>query len=436
MAADPLLDPTLPVGAMPRASLWSNGAFARIWTAATISIFGSLITRMALPFVAILVLSANAFDVALVRSMDLVAGLAVGLVAGAWVDRLRRRPVMIWADLGRAVLLGSIPIAAIGGWLSLAQLLIVAFLAAVLTTFFDVADRAYLPSIVPRADLLRANGALAASSSVSEFVAFGSAGFLVQLVTGPITIAIDAVTFVFSAVLIGSIHTREAPPPPASEREPVIGEILAGLRLVASHPLLRPTAIASAALAGLWGVFGATWYLFALQDLGLDPAAIGLIASAGGLSSLIGALVAPRVTRRFGIGRLVVVTMLVAALGNLFIPLAPSGAPLLAICFLLGQQLVADGAVTVYDITEVSIRQSVVQDRQLGRVNATVRVAMLLAQLVCTLGAGGLALVIGLRATSFLAPLGGLLAAAVLWASPVRRLTNLESAGSPGGAGR
>jgi len=151
VSVEPLLDPPPPrVDELPNASLWRNGAFRRIWSAATISIFGSLVTRMALPFVAILTLSADAFDVALVRSMDLGAGLLVGLVAGAWVDRLRRRPVLIWADIGRAALLVTIPIAALGGWLTLGQLLLVAFLTAVLTTFFDVADHAYLPTIVPR----------------------------------------------------------------------------------------------------------------------------------------------------------------------------------------------------------------------------------------------------------------------------------------------
>src|SRR4029079_10215574 len=136
---------------------------------------------------------------------------------GAWVDRLRRRPVMIWTDLGRALLLTSIPIAAVGGWLSLTQLLLGALLVAVLTTFFDVADRSYLPTIVARPDLVRANGALAASSSVSEFAAFGAAGFLVQILTGPVAILIDAVTFVISALLIGSVRTKEPPPPPKSD---------------------------------------------------------------------------------------------------------------------------------------------------------------------------------------------------------------------------
>src|SRR5205085_589057 len=163
MAADPFLDPPFPpAGERPSRTLWRNSAFQRVWAAATVSIFGSLVTRVALPFVAITNLHADAVGVAFVRGMELVAGLAVGLVAGAWVDRLRRRPVMIWADLGRAALLSSIPLAAIGGWLSLPLLLLVTFLTAVLTTFFDTADHAFLPTIVPRTDLVRANGALAA----------------------------------------------------------------------------------------------------------------------------------------------------------------------------------------------------------------------------------------------------------------------------------
>ncbi|MGI8929551.1 MAG: MFS transporter [Candidatus Limnocylindrales bacterium] len=427
MAVDPPSGTHLPrPDELPNSSLWRNGAFRRLWTASTISVFGSLVTRLAIPFLAILTLDANAFDIALLRSMDLIAGLAVGLVAGAWVDRLRRRPVMIWTDMGRAVLLATIPISAIGGWLSLGQLLVVALLTAALTTFFDVADNAYLPTIVPRRELMRANGALTATGSVSEFAAFGSAGFLVQLLSAPLTIAIDAVSFVVSALFIGSIRVKEPPPPPKADREPVLQEIATGLRLVIAHPILRALTLASMAMAGLWGVFGATWYLFAFDVIGLDAATIGVIAAAGGASSLVGAVLASRLGRRVPLGRLLMGTMLMAALGHLFIPLAPVGAPLIAIAFFLGQQLIADSAATVYDIVEVSIRQSIVGDRQLGRVNATVHVATLLAQLVCTLGAGALALYIGLRETTFLAPLGGVLAAIFLWASPVRRMKQIE----------
>jgi predicted MFS family arabinose efflux permease len=402
--------------------LWRNAAFARVWSAATISIFGSLITRIALPLAAILVLGSGALEVAILRGLDLGATLVVGLVAGAWVDRLRRRPVLIWADLGRAVLLASIPVAFALGVLTYWQLLAVSGLAAILTTFFDSADNAYLPTIIERDRLIDANAALAASGSAAEFMAFGISGFLVQLFSAPFAIAIDAVSFVASALLLGSIRQREAPPPLPEDREPVLDEIREGLRLVIHDPVLRAFAGAQMALAALWGVFGATWFLFVLDELGLGPAAIGVIAGVGGFSSFIGALIAARATRRWGIGRVAISAMLLSALGNAFIPIAPSGLPLIAIGCLVMQQLVADSAVTVYDVTEVSVRQTLVRDRALGRVTSTFHVAAVVAQLAATLGAGLLAEAIGLRATAWLAPLGGLAGAAILWASPVRTL--------------
>jgi predicted MFS family arabinose efflux permease len=405
-----------------RSRLWQNAAFARVWTAATISIFGSLITRIALPLAAILVLGSGAIEVAILRGLDLGATLLVGLVAGAWVDRLRRRPVLIWADLGRAVLLASLPAAFALGVLTYWQLLAVSGLAAILTTFFDAADNAYLPTIVERERLVDANSALAASGSAAEFMAFGISGFLVQLLTAPFAIAIDAMSFLASALLLGSIRRREPPPPPPEDREPVLDEIREGLRLVIHDPVLRAFAGAQMALHVLWGVFGATWFLFVLDELGLSPATLGVVAGIGGFSSFVGAVAASRATRRWGIGPVAIGAMLLAAIGNAFIPLAPSGLPLVAVGCLVMQQLVADSAATVYDITEVSVRQTLVHDRALGRVSSTFHVAAVIAQLAATIGAGLLAEAIGLRATSWLAPLGGLAGAAILWVSPVRRL--------------
>ncbi|MEO6350740.1 MAG: MFS transporter [Candidatus Limnocylindrales bacterium] len=428
MAADPLRDPTLPrPDAMPTPTLWHNRPFQRVWAAATVSIFGSLVTRIALPFVAIVTLNADAIGVSLVRAMELVAGLGIGLIAGAWVDRLRRRPVMIWADLGRAALLVLIPVAWAGGWLSLPLLLLVALLMAVLTSFFDAADNAYLPTVVPRRDLVRANGALAASSSVSEFAAFGSAVFLVQILTAPIAILVDAVSFVVSAVLLATVRAQEAPPPPKAEREGVLSEIAIGIRLVSGNPILRATTLASMAMHAMWGIYGAIWFLFAIDELGLDAAAIGVVAAVGGVSSLVGALITPRATKRFGVGPLVVASTLMGALGAFFVPLAPLGVPLLTMAFLVGNQLVTDPALTAYQITDTSIRQSIVHDRQLGRVNATVRVAVLLTQLVATLVAGFLALQIGLRTTLLLGPTIALLAVVFVWLSPVRHLRTIDS---------
>ena len=407
------------------APLWRNQAFIRVWSAATISIFGSLITRIALPLVAILVLGSGALEVAILRGLDLGATLVFGLVAGAWVDRLRRRPVLIWADLGRAALLGSVPIAFALGVLSFPQLLVVSGLAAILTTFFDAADNAYLPTVVERDGLVEANSALAASGSAAEFMAFGISGFLVQILTAPIAIAIDAVTYLVSALLLGTIRKEEAPPPKAEDREPVLAEIRVGLSLVRHDPILRAFVGAQMSLAALWGIFGATWFLFVLDDLQLSPAVLGVVAGVGGASSFIGAVVATRATGRWGVGTVAIGAMLLAALGNAFIPLAPSGLPLVAIGCLVMQQLVANSAVTVYDITEVSVRQTLVHDRALGRVSSTFKVAAMVAQLIATLGAGLLAEAIGLRATSWLAPLGGLLGAAILWFSPVRQLVTL-----------
>jgi MFS family permease len=408
-------------------ALWRNDTFRRVWAAATISIFGSLVTRIALPLLAILTLGAGAIEVAVLRSIDVAVLLVVGLVAGAWVDRLRRRPVLIWADVGRAVLLGSIPLAFALGSLTFWHLLVASGLAAVLTAFFDAADNAYLPTIVERDQLLDANGALTASESAAEFAGFGVAGFLVQLLSGPVAILIDAVTYVVSALLLLTIRHPEPAPPPAADRSPVLEEIRHGLRLVRHDAVLRSFALAQMLLAALWGIFGAVFFVFALGELGVSPAAVGLVAAVGGASSFIGAVIAARSTRRWGVGPVAIAAMLLAALGNLLIPLAPAGLPILAIACLVGQQLIADSAITVYDVTEVSVRQTLVRDRELGRVTSTFDVLAGAAQLIATVGAGLLAETIGLRPTAFIAPICGLLAAAVLWWSPVRALRDLPT---------
>jgi predicted MFS family arabinose efflux permease len=179
------------------------------------------------------------------------------------------------------------------------------------------------------------------------------------------------------------------------------------------------------ALHALWGIFGATWFLFVLDELRLGPAVLGVVAGVGGVSSFVGAIVAARATRRWGIGPVAIIAMLLAAVGNAFIPLAPASLPVIAIGCLVMQQLVADSAVTVYDITEQTVQQTLVRDRALGRVSSTFHVAATLAQLGATLAAGLLAEVIGLRAVTWLAPLGGLLGAVILWLSPVRTLVVL-----------
>lgn len=413
--------------------LWRDRSFLAVWSASTVSVFGSLITRTALPFAAIYILAAGPLEIAAIRSAELIAGLIIGLVAGAWVDRLRRRPIMIWADLGRAVLLASIPIAYVLGLLQgivgLAHLLIVAFAAAVFSTFFDVADNAYLPTVVPRKRLVAANSALTATGSVAEFSAFGIGGFLIQVFTAPIAIAIDAVTFVVSALLLGTIRKKEPPPTPHAEREPVLREIREGIGLVFRSPILRALALSHGGTHVLWGVFGTSYLLFAVQDLQLGPAAIGLIAAVGGFGSLAGSAMAPWLVRRIGIGRTILLGMVGFTIGNAFIPLAPAVAPgstgdilWIGAGFLIVQQLIGDSFATAYEITETSLLQASVGDRVLGRVNATVATFTTLLTLSGAILGGVIAETMGLRAAFAFGLIGALLSIVVVWFSPVRHV--------------
>ncbi|HET9852070.1 MAG TPA: MFS transporter [Candidatus Limnocylindrales bacterium] len=424
-ASDP--DAYEPDGDGPDQPLWRDRSFLAVWSASSVSVFGSLITRTALPFAAILVLNAGPLEISAIRSAELVAGLVVGLVAGAWVDRLRRRPILIWADLGRAVLLGSIPVAFIVGTLELAHLLFVAFAAAVLSTFFDVADNAYLPTVVSRRKLVAANSALTATGSVAEFSAFGLGGFLIQVFTAPIAIAIDAVTFVVSAVLLGTIRKKEPPPTPHEDREPVMREIRDGLRIVAGSPILRALALSHGGTHILWGIFGTSYLVFATYELKLDPASIGVIAAIGGLGSLAGSALAPIMVRRFGVGRAILVGILGFTIGNTLIPLAPAGAaavvgiPLGAL-FLITQQLFGDALATVYEVTEVSLVQASVEDRVLGRVNASIGTFTTLLTLLGAVAGGIIAETWGLRTAFWVGLLGAVLAFLVVWFSPVRHI--------------
>ncbi len=412
-------------------SVWRNRDFVRLWTAGTISVFGSLITRTALPFTAILVLGAGPLEIAIIRSLELVAGLIVGLVAGAWVDRLQRRPIMIAADLGRALLLGSIPVAALAGALRIEQLYAVTFLAALLSTFFNVADRAYLPTLVEGDRLVAANSALTASASVAEFSAFSISGFLIQLFSAPIAIAVDALSFVVSALFLGAIRRPEPERPPVEDRESVAHEIREGLRLVAGSPVLRAIAAAGATSHILWGVFGATYLLFATDSIGLSPAAIGVIVGMGGAGAFVGAIFAGRATRRFGIGPAMVVGMTGFIVGMALIPLAPNGALVVGGLFLVAQQIMGDGAATVYEISAVSVTQSVVEDRLLGRVNGTIRFFEDLFQLGGTIAGGLIGELLGLREAMVAGLVGGALAIAFLWFSPIRTMRTVPDRPSP-----
>jgi MFS family permease len=410
---------------MRRGLLRRNANFVHLWGAATVSTFGSLVTRTALPFTAILLLDASPAGISVLRVAELLPGFLFGLVAGAWVDRLPRKPIMIATDLGRALLIVTIPLAAFLGWLGLEHLYVIAALVSILSVFFDVAYQSFLPSLVGNDELVEANSKLSAAMSVAEASAFSSAGWLIQLFTAPIAMLIDGLTFVASAGLVARIGEpeRQAEPSPADSPRSIASDIMEGLRAVWRQAILRAMVVAGLAQNLAFGLVGTVFLLYVNQDVGFDPGILGMIFAVGGVSSFLGAMIAGRLPR-FGIGAVMVSSLLLAAIGEAFIPLATT-ASAVGVLLLVGQQIVADSALTVYDINQVSLRQAIAPAHVLGRINASVRVTEIGAVLLGTVIAGYIGETVGLRETLWVGVGLSLLAAVALALSPVRAVQRI-----------
>ncbi len=399
--------------------LWRHRDFLKLWAGQTVSLFGSRVGGFALTFVAVLTLHASPIQVALLNAAQYGPGLIVGLFAGVWVDRLRRRPVMIVVDIGRAAVLAIIPLAAALGRLSIPLLFTVALCISVLTVVFDVAYRSYLPSLVRRDALVEGNSKLQATAAGAEFGGWSIAGFLLPIFTIPGTILIDALSFLISAASLATIRAHEPAPTPTAEREGTWREIGEGLRLIRDTAVLRTLA----SVTGIWYLFrniiGAVIILFVTRQLHVSPALQGVIYAIGGLSSLAGAVLTTRLTRRWGFGPTMFWMLLLAVVTTIFIPLA-SGPLIWIVVSLLLQQILGDGAATIYEINQVSLLQARTPDHLLGRMNASIRFIEWSAMLSGLLLGGLLGQVIGLRAALFVSVGGQLLAPLLLVLSPVR----------------
>jgi MFS family permease len=407
------------------AGLWRNPGFVRLWIGQTVSVGGSMIGKAAVSFTAILVLHATPFQLGLLFAAGLVPGFLTGLIAGAWVDRLRRRPILIWADVGRAVLLGTIPLSAFLGLLRIEQLYVVSFLVSILTIFFDVAYQSYLPSLINRGELLEGNSKLSASASIAEAGGFAAAGWLVQLFTAPITILIDAISFAISAISVWLIRVPEL----AASRDVqpnMRREIAEGLSALLHNAILRRTVACTISQEFFVGIYGALVVLYMARDLGFAPGILGTIWALGGISSFIGAVAAGPATKRFGIGPAMVAGCLLSGMAMGFVPLA-QGATLAAALFLILQQLLGDCAATVYQINQVTLRQAVTQARLLGRVNASAQFLGLGAMIAGSLLGGLWGEMIGVRTMLFVSAFGTMSSSLWLVLSPVRGLRDARS---------
>ena len=271
---------------MPLRGLWREPDFLKLWAGQAVSQMGSWITLVGLPMTAALLLKASPLQMGILSGAGAAAILLFGLFAGAWADRLRRRPILIWADLGRAALLGTIPLAVAFGRLTMGHLYLVAAASAILTVFFDVSYQAYLPSLVSPANILEGNSKMALSESIAGVVGPGLTGVLIQALTAPIAILFDAISFLGSALSVWLIRKPEPRPKPSAA--PHIGrEIMEGLRASWREPILR-TLLLRAAMAAIFGGFGGSLYiLFAVRELRINAVLLGAIISVGGFSDLL-----------------------------------------------------------------------------------------------------------------------------------------------------
>jgi MFS family permease len=410
--------------------LWRHRNFLRLWTGQTISQFGSQITLLALPLTAALTLRATPAEMGILSATETAPFLLVGLFAGVWVDRLRRRPILLVTDFARGILLLAIPLAALWGALTIGLLYAVAFVVGILTVFFEVAYQSFLPALVGRAQLVEGNSKLEVSRSAAQIAGPGVAGGLVQLVTAPIAIIVDAVSFFLSAFFLVFVRVPEATPASRAVHQTVWKEIGEGLGIVFGNPLLRAIA-GCTATANLGGnIAQAILILYITRPLGLGAGVIGLIFAMGSVGFLCGALLAGRCARRFGLGPTIVGAMAIGGLGEALIPIAqrPAG---FAVPLLIAAQFILGGSGTIYNINQVSLRQAITPDHLLGRMNATMRFIVWGTLPIGALIGGALGGAIGLRPTLIVSAV--IQSGGFLWTffSPVRALREQpEIAGS------
>jgi MFS family permease len=417
---------TVPTGPAVRPpSLLRHRDFLKLWTAETVSVFGSQITLLALPFVAATILKVTPFEFGLLATIEFLPFILLSLPAGVWVDRLRRRPILIIGDLGRAAALSTIPIAFAFNALTIWQLYVVGFITGCLTVFFDVAYQSYLPSIVERDQLVEGNSKLEITRSASQIAGPGLAGVLIGLVRAPFAILVDALSFVVSAIFVFGIRKAEPPIEPHPEGAPrpsMRSEVAAGLRYVTGHRWLRSIAATTGSSNFFGNIAGSMVLLWLVRDHDFSAEQLGFAFSLGSFGVLGAALLANRVQKLLGLGR----TLVVSALGFSvsWIPLVLAPPSLLFYALALG---VFTGGFfgVVWNINQVSLRQAITPLRMQGKMNATMRFIVWGTIPLGNIIGGFLGGTIGLYQTMVVGAVGSLVAFVPVALSEVRKLQTM-----------
>lgn len=401
--------------------LWGHADFLKLWAAQAVSSFGSRITREGLPLVAILTLHASPAQLGILAALARGPGLVVGVFAGGWVDSARRRPILIGADLFRCLLLMTVPLAAWSHWLTMPQVYGVAALVGAASVLFDIADHAYLPSLIGKPHLLEGNAKLAVTESTAEIGGPALAGVLFQIFTPPIAVLADAATYLVSALSLGTIGTREPPPVPRQKDQHWLADLKFGFDAIMAQPLIRPMLIMTVVQTFFGSFFAGLYMLFAIETLGLSPSLMGVTIAVGGVGALSGALLARLSVARLGPGPAIIIMGLISAVSALLIPMAPVNLVWGTVVLMIGQWF-GDAFAVAAMVPAGTLRQTVFSREALGRTGAVFHVATGAMAVVGALVGGVAAEHIGIRPTMWIGAIGIIAGQLILAFSPLRNL--------------
>jgi MFS family permease len=405
-------------------NIWNNRNFLKLWSAQTVSGFGTQTAALAYPLTAILLLHASSFQMGILRAIGSAAAVIVGFFVGVMVDRVNRKWLLIFADLGLAFLATTIAATAYFGVLRIEYLYIIQFFTGALSITSEVTAMAFLPAILKKEELVEGNSKFATTASAATIAGPSISGILIESLTAPLTILIDSVSFVFSAFFVWSIDTPERPIPQQKKERNIPAEIIEGLRFVYRNPVLRPLAEAIALHFLFMLIISTIFTLYAVRQLNLEPFLLGIIFSAFGFGFLFGALSIKKLTNKFGQGKVMISATLLNAFACLLIPLA-SGSGTVYILF-TAHLLLAFG-MQIHGINLMSLRQSITPDFLQGRMNGSFRVVNVCMMMIGALASGFLGEQIGLRNTLFIGAAGMFLPFFRLYFSPIRKLSEIKT---------
>ncbi len=409
--------------------------FRRLWFGQTISVFGDQITQLGLPLVAVLTLGADASQMGLLTAVGLFPHLLFSLPAGVWLDRVReRRRLMVWADIGRALLIGSIPVAYVAGTLSMPQLYVVGFLSGSLAVVFDLSWNTLFVAVTTRDRYVEAMALLNGSRSLASVGGPTIGGLLVQVLGAPLAMLADALSFLGSVFFLRRVRSPE--PPIEAEPGSVRAQLEAGLRFVLGDSIMRPTLLSVATINLFTFASSALFILYATTLLGVSPGALGLALGTGAVGSVIGALVATRIGRRIGLGPAYALGCLIFPVSLLLIPLAAPDMPMpLILALLFGSEFGAGFGVMILDINVGAIIYARTPDRIRARAGGAFRFVNYGVRPIGALLGGFLGDRLGVREAIWIATILAIGGVLFLVGSPVLRLRELPSEGGSGEGG-